>query len=95
VKFTREEIMQVSRLAKMGVNEAEVETFARQLSDILENFEILKTVDTEGVPPTTQPIPLDNLLKADLKKPSISQDDALANAPNREGEFFRTRAVLE
>jgi aspartyl-tRNA(Asn)/glutamyl-tRNA(Gln) amidotransferase subunit C len=95
VKFTREEIMHVSRLAKMGVNEAEVETFARQLSDILENFEILKKVDTEGIPPTTQPIPLDNLLKDDRKKPSIPQDEALANAPNREGEFFRTRAVLE
>ncbi len=95
MKFTREEIQYVSRLAKMGVSEAEVETFARQLSDVLENFETLQQVDTDGVPPTTQPIPLDNLLRDDRQKPSISQDDALANAPHREGEFFRIRAVLE
>ena len=95
MKLMREEVLHISRLAKVSLSEADIETFARQLSDILENFAVLEQVDTAGVKPTTQPIPRENLLRADEQAPSISQDAALANAPDREGEFFRIRAVLE
>jgi len=66
-----------------------------QLSNILENFELLKQVDTKDVPPTTQSINLQNVMKDDEVSPSLPKDQILANAPRKEGDFFRVRAVLE
>jgi len=66
-----------------------------ELSNILENFDILQQVDTEGVPPTAQSIVLQNIMRDDEVAPSLPPEDILANAPRREGECFRVRAVLE
>jgi len=95
MKISREEVLHISRLARVGLTDDEVEKLSRQLSNILENFEALQQVDTEGVPPTAQPNTLQNVLKADKARASLPQDDVLANAPRRDGEFFRVRAVLE
>lgn len=94
-KISREEVLHVARLARVGVSDEDVERLIRQLSNILENFTALQQVDTEGVPPTSQSIPLLNVMKPDEIRPSLSQDEVLKNAPKLEGEFFRIRAVLE
>ena len=95
MKLSREDVIHITQLARLGVTEAEIDRFTVQLSDILENFEALKQIDTTDVPPTAQPIPLRNVLKEDTARESLPQDEILANAPGREGEFFRIRAVLE
>ncbi len=95
MKLSRNEVLHIARLAKLGLTEAEVKKLGEQLSHILENFEILKQVDTTGVPPTAQPNTLQNVLKDDESKTSLPQSQVLANAPQREGEFFRIRAVLD
>jgi len=95
MKLSREEVLQIARLARLGVDENDVENFRVQLSNILENFEILKQVDTENVPPTAQSIPLENVMSSDEVSPSYDPEDVLANAPHREENFFRVRAVLE
>ncbi len=95
MKLSREEVLHIARLARLGINEAEVEKFREQLSNILENFEALKKVDTTNVPPTAQSIDLQSVMRADEVVPSLSTKDILANAPHREGEFFRVKAVLE
>jgi len=95
MKISREEVLHIARLARVDLADAEVEKLSRQLSNILENFEALQQVDTEGVPPTAQPNALKNVLKADKAGASLPQDEVLANAPCRDGEFFRVRAVLE
>lgn len=95
MKLNREDVLHIALLARLGLTDAEVEKFREQLSNILENFEILKQVDTADVPPTAQSIALQNVVFADEVKPSLSQGEILANAPRREGEFFRVRAVLE
>jgi aspartyl-tRNA(Asn)/glutamyl-tRNA(Gln) amidotransferase subunit C len=77
------------------VTDDDVEKMSEQLSHILESFEVLQKVDTGGVPPTAQPNPLQSVIKEDEIRPSLSQCDVLANAPRKEGEFFRVRAVLE
>jgi aspartyl-tRNA(Asn)/glutamyl-tRNA(Gln) amidotransferase subunit C len=77
------------------VTEEDVDKFREQLSNILQNFEILRQVDTEGVPPTAQSIVLQNIMRDDEVAPSLPPEDILANAPRREGECFRVRAVLE
>jgi len=95
VKLSREDVLHIALLARLGLTEAEVDRFREQLSDILENFEILQQVDTADVPPTAQSIPLQNVMKADEAADSLPQSEILANAPRKEGEFFRVRAVLE
>ncbi len=90
-----EEVLRIARLARLGLSEAEIDRMGEQLSDILENFEILKQVDTSDIPPTAQSITLQNVVRDDEIAPSLPQDQVLANAPQRDGNFFRVRAVLE
>ena len=95
MKLSREEVLHIARLARLGLTEEDVDRFREQLSNILENFEALKQVDTTDVPPTAQSIPLQNVTKDDKVKPSLPQEQILANAPRKDGEFFRVKAVLE
>jgi len=95
MKLSREEVVHIALLARLGLTEDELEKFREQLSNILENFEVLQQVDTSGVPPTAQSIPLQNVMKADEVTPSLPPSKILANAPRREENFFRVRAVLE
>lgn len=95
MKLSREEVLHIARLARLGLTEEDVDKFGEQLSNILENFEILKQVDTTDVPPTAQLIALQNVMRDDDVTPSLAPEDILANAPRREGDCFRVRAVLE
>ena len=95
MKLSREEVLHIARLARLGLTDAEVDKMGEQLSDILENFEILKQVDTTDVLPTAQSVDLQNIVSEDTVASSLPPDEILANAPRREGEFFRVRAVLE
>ena len=95
MKLTREEVLHIAALAKLGMTEEDITHFGGQISNILDNFEVLAKVDTQGVPPTAQPNALCNVLKEDVIAPSMPQSDVLANAPRRDGEFFRIRPVLE
>ena len=95
MKLSREEVLHIARLARLGLTEAEVDKFSEQLSHILESFEALQQVDTTDVPPTAQSIPLQNVTKDDEVAASLPPDQILANAPRKEGEYFRIKAVLE
>jgi aspartyl-tRNA(Asn)/glutamyl-tRNA(Gln) amidotransferase subunit C len=95
MKLSREEVLHIARLARLGLSEAEIEKFREQLSNILENFEVLKKVDTSNVPPTAQSIDLQNVMREDEVAPSFPQDEILSNAPRREGEYFRIKPVFE
>ena len=95
MKLSREEVLHIALLARLGLTETEVNRLSEQLSNILENFEALQQVDTSGIPPTAQSIPLQNVVKDDEVAPSLPQSRVLDNAPRKEGEFFRVRAELE
>jgi len=95
MKLSREEVLHIARLARLGLTEAEVDRLSEQLSNILENFEILQKVDTSDVPPTAQSSALQNVMRDDEVTPSLPANEILANAPRREGDCFRVRAVLE
>ena len=96
MKLSREEVLHIALLARLGLTEAEVNSLGEQLSDILENFEALQQVDTTDIPPTAQSIPLQNVMRNDDEvTPSLPPSQILANAPRREEDFFRVRAVLE
>ena len=95
MKLSRQEVLHIALLARLGLNEAEVERLSQQLSDILDNFEILQQVDTSDIPPTAQSIDLQNVVSDDEVAPSLPPDQILANAPQKEEDFFRVRPVLE
>ena len=95
MKLSREEVLHIAALARLGLTETEVDRLTEQLSNILENFEELQQVDTTDVPPTAQSISLQNVVSDDEIAPSLPESEVLANAPQREGDFFRVRAVLE
>jgi aspartyl-tRNA(Asn)/glutamyl-tRNA(Gln) amidotransferase subunit C len=95
MKLSREEVLHIARLARLGVSDEEVERAREQLSNILENFEILQSVDTSDVPPTAQSLALQNVLRKDEPCDSFPRKDILANAPQEDEDSFRVRAVLE
>lgn len=96
MKLSRQEVLHIALLARLGLTKAEVNRLREQLSNILENFEVLQQVDTTDVPPTAQAIPLQNVMRDDDEVvPSLPQSQILANAPRREENFFRVKAVLE
>ncbi len=95
MSLTREEVLHIAQLAHLGLSEDEVPKFQEQLSEILDHFEALRALDTEGVPPTSHPLPLESVMREDEVAPSLPVADVLANAPNAEDDLFRVRAVLE
>ena len=88
-------MLHVARLARIGLTDADVEKFQNQLSTILDNFEVLRQVDTTGVEPTTHTLPLESVMAADEPIDSLSADDVLANAPLQHDGYLRVRAVLD
>jgi aspartyl-tRNA(Asn)/glutamyl-tRNA(Gln) amidotransferase subunit C len=95
VSLTRDEVLHIARLARLGLAEEDVSRFQGQLSQILDQFEALRAIDTDDVPPTAYTLPLENVWREDEVRPSLSPDQVLANAPLREGQYFRVRRVLE
>jgi len=93
--LTREEVLHIARLARIGLTEAEVEAYASQLSNIIDHFGTLTAVDTEGVEPTAHTLPLRNVMADDVPGPSLPQAAVLALAPQTEDGYLRVRAVLE
>jgi aspartyl-tRNA(Asn)/glutamyl-tRNA(Gln) amidotransferase subunit C len=93
--LTREEVLHVAKLARVGVTDADVAKFQTQLSDILEHFSALSEIDTTDVPPTTQSLPIENVMARDEPRASLAQEDALKNAPIQQEGYLRVRAVLE
>lgn len=93
--LTPEQVRHIAHLARLSLTDEDVEKFSHQLSDILDYFERLKAVNTEGVPPTAYPLDLHNIMRDDEPLPAADSEDILSNAPLRDGEYFRVRAVLD
>jgi aspartyl-tRNA(Asn)/glutamyl-tRNA(Gln) amidotransferase subunit C len=95
MRLTREQVLHIAELAKLGITEEETERFAQQLSAILDFAEVLNRLDTAAIPPTAQVITQRNITRPDEVRPSLTPAEALANVPQREGDYVRVRAILE
>ena len=93
--LTPEEVRHIARLARVGLSDDEMPRLQSQLSQILDYFRRLQEVDTENVPPTAQTLAMHNVMRDDEPQPSIDKEEVLANAPQREDDHFRVRAILE
>ena len=85
----REEILHVAELARLALTEEEIERLGGQLNQILEAVGKVSELDLSDVEPTSHPLELANVWAEDEPRPSLAIDAALANAPEREGDFFR------
>ena len=88
--ITREEVLHVARLARLELSDDEVTRFQEQLSAILEAVSKVTELDLSDVPPTSHPLEIANAWAADEPRPSLTLDEAFANAPDRDGDHFRT-----
>ena len=95
MKLSHELVRHIARLARLGLSEEEVERLSLQMSNMLENFEILKELDTTDVPPATHTIQLQNVLRTDDVTEPYSQAEILANAPRQAEKCFKVQAILE
>ena len=93
--LTPEEVRHIARLARVGRSADEMPRLQSQLSKILDYFRRLQEVDTENVPPTAQTLAMHNVMRDDEPQPSMDKEEVLANAPQREDDHFRVRAILE
>ena len=88
MEITRDEVLHVAKLARLALSDDEVAKFQEQLSAILEAVGKVSELDLEGVPPTSHPLDLVNVLAEDEPAPSLPREEALANAPDPEDGFF-------
>jgi aspartyl-tRNA(Asn)/glutamyl-tRNA(Gln) amidotransferase subunit C len=93
--LSNDQVQHIARLARVGLSGEDVERFSHQLSDILDYFERLRQVDTEGIPPTAHTLSLHSVMRDDVTAPSLDKEEVLANAPLREGDYFRVRQILD
>ncbi len=94
-RITSDEVRHLALLCRIAMSDADTETMRDQMSDILENIDILNRVDTDGVPPTGHSVDVVSVMREDAVEASTGIEEMLANAPRREGDFIRVRAVLE
>ena len=92
--ITKEDIIHVANLARLEVDEKDIETFAGQLGEVLEYVNTLNRVDTEGVPPTSHAISLTNAFREDVETEHLDRDKALSNAPEKEDGSFLVPKVV-
>jgi len=93
--ITRAEVAHVARLARLGLSDDEMDQLALELDHILDAMQELQQLDTSAIPPTAQVIPLHNVMRDDVPRPSSPVEDILRNAPVTHDDQFMVPAVLE
>ena len=92
--LSRDDVVHVAHLARLGLTEAEVTRMEEQLDLILTMFTVLDELDTAGIAPTAQTIEVRDILRPDVVVPSLPQSVVLANAPERLGEHIVVPAII-
>ena len=85
----------IALLARLSISAGEKEKFSRQLGGILDYIKKLEELDTTGIEPTSHVIEMRNVMRDDRLRPSLPKDEALMNAPDRTGDFYRVPKIIE
>jgi len=94
--LSRDQVEHVAKLARLSLTAEEAERYSGQLSSILGYIEKLQELDVSGVEPTTHAVEVTTTpLRKDEPRPSLSVDEALANAPARDGSYFSVPRIIE
>ncbi|OGD62692.1 asparaginyl/glutamyl-tRNA amidotransferase subunit C [Candidatus Beckwithbacteria bacterium RBG_13_42_9] len=92
--LSQEQVKHIAKLANLELTEQEVSLFQKQLSQILDYFELLKAVDTKNTEETSQVTGLKNVFREDVTLPSLAVEKALKNAKKQHNNYFQVPAVL-
>ena len=95
MKLNRQDIEHVALLSRLELSENDLDKYTEQLDAILEYIDVLNQVDTSGVEPMAHVLELRNVMRPDVVQPSLSQAEALSNAPEPENGFFKVPKIVE
>jgi aspartyl-tRNA(Asn)/glutamyl-tRNA(Gln) amidotransferase subunit C len=93
-RISRDDVVHVAHLARLTLDDAEIDLFTEQLGAVLEHAQDVAALQTDGVPATAHPLPIENVLRADVPAPSLPRDEVLAQAPDAEDGRFRVPRIL-
>lgn len=93
-RITRDDVAHVARLARLRLTDDELDHFTEQLDAVLDHAADVEALDVSGVEPTAHPLPLVNVLRADVVRSSLDRAEVLAQAPLAEDGRFRVPPVL-
>ena len=93
-RITRADVEHVARLARLALTDAELTSLTGELAAILDYAAAVSALDTVGVEPTAHPLPLVNVVRADVVRPGLSRDEVLAEAPAAEDGRFKVPRIL-
>ncbi len=94
-KIDQTQVRKVAKLSRLELTEDEVQEFTGQLSAILDYVEKMNELDTAGVEPLAHCLPVSNVLREDSAKESLGTEKVLANAPQRDDDFFKVPKILD
>ena len=95
MKLSLDEVRHIAQLSRLALSEDEAELYAPQLSKIIDYVEQLNNLDTSAIEPTSHIIPLNNVMADDIPVVSLSRLEALKNAPDTTGKFYRIPKIIE
>ncbi len=90
----KETVVHVANIARLNLTSEEIEKFAEELSVIENTFSELKSVDTENIKPTFQPVEIKNVLRDDMEEESLSEKDVFANTEHKENGYFKGPRIV-
>lgn len=93
--FSSDQVRRLASLVRIELTPEEVDEFRSELASILSHIDALAAIDTADVPPTNNGADLLNVQAEDVSRPSMTREEMMANAPQREGDYFRVHAVLD
>lgn len=91
----KNDVEHIAKLARLSLTDEEIHSFTGELNSILEYMEKLNELDTEDVEPLAHPLDMNNVYREDKLRDSISTDEALKNAPDKDKEYFKVPKVIK
>jgi aspartyl-tRNA(Asn)/glutamyl-tRNA(Gln) amidotransferase subunit C len=92
--FTRDDVLHVANLARLGLSDEEIDRYTAQLVSILEHVDAVRALDTSGLPPTAHPLELVNVTRTDELSETLDREEVLAQAPAAEAGRFKVPPIL-
>ncbi len=89
------DIAKVARLARLALDDDELDRYGRQCEVVLEHAARVQALPTDGVPPTSHPLPRTNAFREDLVTECLDREEVLAQAPERDGDYFLVPRILD
>ncbi len=94
MSITKKDVIHVANLARLGLNDEETIKYEKELNDVLNFMDKLNELNTEGIEPTSHVLDIHNVFRADEVEDSLDVEDVLANAPDRDDDYFKVPSIL-